>query len=210
MMIKEQKVNVPELRILRSHTVLIVGLGSVGSAVAHVVAPFVNLLLLCDHDKVEPKNSNNQFLHPITNSQMFKSQSASKTLNSYFTTPTVPITAPIQQVASNIAKNYQQLSVIFDCVDNAEARAFIYSCPEFSNKYIVHTAISHDGFQYAVIKPGDEETRKILTQIYSNPPKQNQPEAPCHILRNIYVAYACAFASVGELCKVLGGEHERD
>lgn len=147
---------------IRDLTVLIVGVGGVGSVAAEMLTRCgIGKLILYDYDKVELANMNRLFYQP--NQQgMSKVEAASKTLS--FINPDVQI----EHYNFDITKvnNYVQLldklgkkdiDLVLSCVDNFEARMTINRACNEVNQVWMESGVSENAVSghIQLIKPGE-------------------------------------------------------
>lgn len=105
---------------LLNATVLIVGLGGLGSPVAmYLAACGVGHLILVDHDSVELSNLQRQIIHATNNIGKPKVISAQHTLHAL--NPDIQITT-YQHKIENITHNLTDIDAIIDCSDNFTTR----------------------------------------------------------------------------------------
>jgi len=107
---------------LMQATVLIVGLGGLGSPVAmYLAATGVGRLILVDSDLVELSNLQRQIVHDSTQLGQSKAVSASQKLQRL--NPTIQIVASQQHLTGDeLDRQVEAADVIADCSDNFNTR----------------------------------------------------------------------------------------
>lgn len=162
---------------IRDLTVLIVGVGGVGSVAAEMLTRCgIGKLILYDYDKVELANMNRLFYQP--NQQgMSKVEAATKTLS--FINPDVEFDyynyditkvdnyvhlldriqhgAKIPIPPSESSKNTSRVDLVLSCVDNFEARMTINRACNEVNQIWMESGVSENAVSghIQVIKPGE-------------------------------------------------------
>lgn len=127
-------------------SVLIIGLGGLGSPVAmYLAAAGVGHLYLCDFDKVSLSNLQRQIIHTTQNIGQYKVDSAYETLLAL--NPDVKITRLYQQIEENSLTQYiQDIDIIVDCTDNLHARLTINKiCVSAKKPLVTAAAIRMEG-----------------------------------------------------------------
>lgn len=109
---------------MKKSTVGIAGLGGLGSAVSIALARmFIGRLILVDHDIVEPSNLNRQHYF-IEHIGMAKTDAMAKILASI--NPYIQVNAHRVTLSNkNIPQLFQEVDVIVECFDRAEAKVMI-------------------------------------------------------------------------------------
>ncbi|MCP5017816.1 MAG: molybdopterin-synthase adenylyltransferase MoeB [Ketobacter sp.] len=122
-----RQIMLPELDIagqekLRSATVLVVGVGGLGSPVAmYLAAAGVGKLILVDHDQVDLSNLQRQIAHTTDRIGENKVASAQRTLQSL--NPHCDVVAlPVKLDEQNAAEWVSGCQVVVDCSDNFAVR----------------------------------------------------------------------------------------
>jgi len=138
---------------LLDSTVLIIGLGGLGSPVAlYLAAAGVGHLILVDFDKIDLPNLQRQIIHRTENVGEFKTQSARQQLTSI--NPEVEISLYNQYLQDeNLEKQIQSADVVVDCCDNFATRfAVNAACVQNRIPLVSGAAIGFAG-QIAVFLP---------------------------------------------------------
>lgn len=147
---------------IRDLSVIIVGVGGVGSVAAEMLTRCgIGKLILYDYDKVELANMNRLFYQPDQQG-LSKVEAASKTLS--FINPDVTI----EHYNFDITKleNYVQLlgklqkgdvNLVLSCVDNFEARMTINRACNEANQVWMESGVSENAVSghIQVVKPGE-------------------------------------------------------
>lgn len=151
---------------IRDCTVIIVGVGGVGSVAAEMLTRCgIGRLILYDYDKVELANMNRLFYQP-NQSGMSKVEAASKTLS--FINPDVEIDAynfDITKVDNYVHlldkiqhgnKNLNNVDLVLSCVDNFEARMTINRACNETNQVWMESGVSENAVSghIQMIQPG--------------------------------------------------------
>lgn len=141
---------------LKQSSVLIIGMGGLGSPVAmYLAAAGVGKLIIADHDKVEQSNLQRQIIHSIESIGDAKVESANNrlvTLNPWLEVETIE--EKLQGDVLNHA--VANADLIIDCSDNYITRfALNKACIEYSKTLVSGTAIRFKG-QVAVFNQGPE------------------------------------------------------
>ncbi len=126
---------------LRHSSVLVAGLGGLGSAVAtNLVLAGVGRLRICDADTVDVTNLNRQFLHKEGSIGSRKASSAMDTLASLNSGVEIePVSSCID--AGNVAEIAGGMSIIVDCLDNFEGRYVLNRWAVEAGIPLVHGAV---------------------------------------------------------------------
>ncbi|MDM1696601.1 molybdopterin-synthase adenylyltransferase MoeB [Thiopseudomonas alkaliphila] len=113
-----QQVDIEGQLALKNSTVLIVGLGGLGSPVAlYLAAAGVGRLLLADFDRVDHTNLQRQILHSTETVEQLKTESAQARLRAL--NPEIVLHSIDQQLdADSLAAWVQQATIVLDCTDN--------------------------------------------------------------------------------------------
>jgi len=138
---------------LLDSTVLIIGLGGLGSPVAlYLAAAGVGHLILVDFDKVDLSNLQRQIIHQTKNVGKFKTQSARQQLT--LINPEVKISLYNQYLqGKDLEKQIQSANVVVDCCDNFATRfAVNAACVQNRIPLVSGAAIRFTG-QIAVFLP---------------------------------------------------------
>ncbi len=144
-------------RLLAS-SVLIVGLGGLGSPVAlYLAAAGVGRLLLADHDEVDLSNLQRQILHQTDGLGQAKVDSAMRRLGSL--NPDVEL-IPLRQklVGEALRQAVAQVDLVLDCTDNFATRQAINSaCFALGRPLVSGAAIRLEG-QLSVFDPRRDDS----------------------------------------------------
>lgn len=123
-------------------TVVIVGVGALGS---HVVLLLRNLdvfIKVCDYDRVETKNVMSQF-HAKTGVGKSKVLSLQQTMQFLFGTKLQAIPHKLTKDNANVLLS--EASVIVDCLDNGESRQLMQDFARRTGTPCLHGALAADG-----------------------------------------------------------------
>ncbi len=145
---------------LTSKTVLIVGLGGLGSPVAmYLAAAGIGHLVLIDFDKVDLSNLQRQIIH--TEIGQYKVNSAQNTLQKI--NPNIKITIYNQQIDEIFLQTLiNNIDVIVDCSDNFATRFIINSICVRNNIPLVSGAALRWNGQVAVFLPKNSPCYRCL------------------------------------------------
>lgn len=132
-------------KILNS-TVLIVGLGGLGSPVAmYLASAGVGQIILVDHDDVELSNLQRQIIHSVDTVGESKVQSA-KTRIAQLNPDCAVITHETKLLDNNAESLVQQADVVIDCSDNFTSRfALNRACVQHKVPLVSGAAIRMEG-----------------------------------------------------------------
>lgn len=139
---------------LKQSSVLIVGMGGLGSPVAmYLAAAGVGHLVIADHDTVEQSNLQRQIVHNIESigdSKVSSAKASLKNLN-----PWVKITTVEQRLDGKLLDDaVANADLVIDCSDNYTTRfALNKACVEHSKALVSGTAVRFNG-QVAVFNQG--------------------------------------------------------
>ena len=145
---------------IRNHTVLIIGVGGIGSVAAEMLTRCgIGRLILYDYDKVELANMNRLFFRP-EHAGLTKVEASKTTL--FDINPDVEIQSMSQNICSldnysGFLEKIQESSLILCCVDNYAARITINrACGEL-NKVWMESGVSEDAMSGHIqtIYPGE-------------------------------------------------------
>ena len=131
---------------LSNASVLVVGVGGLGSAVAmYLAASGVGHLYLADFDQVELSNLQRQIIHRIKNLGLNKTLSAKETigqLNNF-----IKVSCIEKEITQNNIKEYaDKVDLVLDCSDNLKLRLLINkACFELSKPLVSGSAIRFEG-----------------------------------------------------------------
>ncbi|ACV26643.1 HesA/MoeB/ThiF family protein [Kangiella koreensis] len=131
---------------LKESTVLIVGMGGLGSPVAmYLAAAGVGNLILSDHDAVEQSNLQRQIVHSLESIGDPKVSSAKTTLENL--NPWIKITTIEQHLDGKVLDDaVANANLVVDCSDNYATRfALNESCVQHSKTLVSGTAIRFKG-----------------------------------------------------------------
>lgn len=154
-------------------TVLIIGLGGLGSPAAlYLAASGVGKLILCDHDQVDFSNLQRQIIHRTSTVGLPKVDSARAALHDI--NPEVECVAlPVRADAAQLRELAEQADVVLDCSDNFATRyAVNRACLELRKPLVSGAAIQFDG-QVSVF---DFRRPEVSDQTVAS----EQTKAPCY------------------------------
>jgi molybdopterin/thiamine biosynthesis adenylyltransferase len=141
-------------RRLFSSTVLVIGLGGLGSAAAtYLAAAGVGRLLLVDFDRVEPSDLNRQVLHWAGDVGRLKVESAAEKLRQL--NPEVELELfpsrldSVEQARELVGK----ADVVLDCLDNWRSRFLLNEACVEAGKPMVHAAVEGLSGWVTVVHP---------------------------------------------------------
>jgi molybdopterin-synthase adenylyltransferase len=140
---------------LLAATVLVIGLGGLGSPVAmYLAAAGVGHLILADFDVVDLSNLQRQIAHTTNRIGETKVESAAQALRAL--NPDIKITCIAQQMDEQIlAEQIAQVSVVVDCCDNFNTRFVVNAgCVKYKVPLVSGAAIRLEG-QVAVFDARD-------------------------------------------------------
>lgn len=146
---------------LAESTVLIIGLGGLGSPVAmYLAASGVGRLILADFDRVDLSNLQRQIVHDTAHIGRLKVDSACTRLLAL--NPEIQVTAISERFTEDtLATSVQAATVVVDCTDNFATRfAINTACVRMGKPLVSGAAIRFSG-QITVFLP-------------------NNPESPCY------------------------------
>ncbi|BFU60670.1 MULTISPECIES: HesA/MoeB/ThiF family protein [Rodentibacter] len=142
---------------LAQSTVLIVGLGGLGSPIARYLAGSgVGKLLLADHDKVEISNLGRQILFTVADINQPKATATAKRLTAV--NPTVQaVKIPEKLTTCNLPKWVAQADLVLDCSDNMPTRhAVNQACVQANKPLISASAVGFNGQLLGILPPYDQ------------------------------------------------------
>ncbi|MEB4591545.1 molybdopterin-synthase adenylyltransferase MoeB [Candidatus Thiothrix sp. Deng01] len=138
---------------LNAASVLIIGLGGLGSPVAmYLAASGVGRLVLCDPDVVDLTNLQRQIAHDTPKVGLPKVDSAAETLrrlNPETTLETIP--SKLDETA--LLEQMQQVDVVVDCTDSLDSRLLINRAAVAARKPLVSAAAIRWEGQISVFQP---------------------------------------------------------
>ncbi len=146
---------------LLSSTVLIVGMGGLGSPVAmYLASAGVGKLILCDDDKVDLSNLQRQIAHHTSDIGSAKTQSAKKTLLAL--NPDISVETHEKRLdREELIKQIKSCDVVVDASDNFETRFLLNEvCVQLRKPLVSGAAIRMEG----------------QVTVFSN----NSPQDPCY------------------------------
>ena len=160
-------------RLLRS-SVLIVGVGALGSPVAlYLAAAGVGAIGLADHDHVRLSNLQRQVIHSMAGLNRSKVDGAARTVSAL--NPDVKVDAVEATVDEhNAMELLQRYDVIVDGTDTFRARYLLSDAAYLLRKPLVHGSIFRIEGQVTVFVPG----RGCYRCLYPEPPPAGAIEAP--------------------------------
>ncbi len=150
------EVGIEGQQTLLNSSVLVVGLGGLGSPVAmYLAASGVGRLVIADHDRVELSNLQRQIIHSSSTVGMYKTESASSTLRAL--NPEVSIETVCARLGPGaLAELLPRVDLVVDGSDNFETRyAVNRACVVAAKPLVSGAAIRMEG-QVAVFasQPG--------------------------------------------------------
>ena len=139
-------------------TVLIVGLGGLGSPAAlYLAAAGVGRLILCDHDAVELSNLQRQIVHNQNTLGLPKVESAARTLTAINPDASLSL-LPEKLEGDALEEAVRQADVVLDATDNFSTRfALNRACLAARVPLVSGAAIRWEG-QVAVFDPSDPDS----------------------------------------------------
>ncbi len=152
---RQQALFSPEERArIRAATVLVAGLGGLGSFVAEgLCRAGVGSLILIDQDRVSPSDLNRQILYTANDLGNFKAQAAKKRLLSI--RDDLWVEAWVQDI--KVLKELpDKVSLVIDALDNWEARFYLDGLALKAKKYLVHAGLTGLFGQVATLSPAAE------------------------------------------------------
>lgn len=138
---------------LQSATVLLAGLGGLGSPAAlYLAAAGVGTLLLADHDKLDITNLQRQILYKTNNLGLLKSKLAHNHLNDL--NPQGRYVSLTRRLEGEwLDQHVKQANLVLDCSDNMKTRHDINAaCIKNSKPLISASAVGFSG-QIMILKP---------------------------------------------------------
>lgn len=142
---------------LTQSTVLIVGLGGLGSPVARYLAGSgVGKLLLADDDKVEVSNLGRQILFTTADINQSKANTSAKRLTAV--NPAVQAVKISEKLtAYNLPKWVAQADLVLDCSDNMPTRhAVNQACVQANKPLISASSVGFNGQLLGIFPPYDQ------------------------------------------------------
>jgi molybdopterin/thiamine biosynthesis adenylyltransferase len=123
-------------------TVVIVGVGALGSHVALAGRNWKAQLKVIDFDRIEQKNVQAQF-HSRMGLRQNKAQALAKAMQGLFGTKVIAV--PHKLTEDNVEALLGGAALVIDCTDNAKARAVIQGYVRPNEIPCLHGALSADG-----------------------------------------------------------------
>ncbi len=150
---------------LKNSSVLIVGLGGLGSAVSYYLAASgVGKLVIIDKDVVEPGNLQRQILYTINDlgkSKAFVAKDRLLKLNPY-----IEIDAYNEELTYSLGeKLVKQVDVVVDALDNWETRILLDKLVYKHGKPLVHAGVEGFYGQLTVVVPGKTPCLRCIFNI---------------------------------------------
>ncbi|MDN3638394.1 molybdopterin-synthase adenylyltransferase MoeB [Simiduia curdlanivorans] len=139
-------IDVTGQQALLDATVLVIGVGGLGSPVAlYLAASGVGHLILCDDDKVELSNLQRQVIHTTSRIGQQKATSAETSLKDL--NPDCRLTLMHSRLAGEqLDQAVQAADVVVDCSDNFDTRfALNQACKTFRKPLVSGAAIQWEG-----------------------------------------------------------------
>jgi molybdopterin/thiamine biosynthesis adenylyltransferase len=156
---------------LKEASVLIVGLGGLGSPVAlYLAAAGVGCLGLADPDRIELSNLQRQVLHETATIGEMKSASARERLHAL--NPEIRLNAiPEAVTAENALHFLKDYQIVVDATDNLVSRYLLNDACYLSHKPMVHGSVYHFEGQVSVF---DGHRDACYRCVFPNPPPLEQ------------------------------------
>ncbi len=160
---------------LKAASILIVGLGGLGSSVAlYLAAAGVGRLGLADPDRLELSNLQRQVLHTTANIGQPKSTSAREHLHDL--NPDILLDAiPEAVTAENALKLLNEYQVVVDATDNLVSRYLLNDACYLSHKPLVHGSVYHFEGQVSIF---DGHRDACYRCTFPHPPLKEQAPSP--------------------------------
>lgn len=155
---------------LRRSSVLIVGLGGLGSAAAlYAAAAGVGRVILVDDDRVEESDLNRQVLHWTLDLGRPKVESAAEKLK--MLNPETTVEAERQRLSSlqQAMELVERADVVVDCLDNWGGRFLLNEACVRARKPLVHAAVEGVAGWLTVLKPPEGPCLQCL---FPRPPAE--------------------------------------
>jgi adenylyltransferase/sulfurtransferase len=141
-------------RPLAKASVLVIGVGALGCAVAETLATAgVGRLALVDHDRVEPSNLHRQLLHRTTDLGRPKVASAAETLRARHPALAVD-TAAVRFDAANAAALAADHGCLVDATDGIATKFVVNDAAVALGRPLVHAGILRFQGQLMTVLPG--------------------------------------------------------
>jgi len=150
---------------LKESTVIVVGLGGLGSGVAQILARMgVGSLILIDGDSVQEHNLSRQQLYTIKDIDKPKVLAAKKHLSQI--NPEINIKTFQKMASENFFEKIEKITCVVDCTDRHESRRIIDSaCLKRNIPWVHGAAIREEGL---VCVFGGKYSLKSYEDIYKN------------------------------------------
>lgn len=156
-------------RRLRNGTVLIVGVGALGSAVSLALARSgVGRLILIDPDSVELSNLHRQLLHRTSSIGQPKVASAATFLRSRFESLVVE-THPERLQPANLARHFRPADFVIDATDGVEAKFLLNDGAVLTGQPYSHAGILGFRGQTMTVWPGRSACYRCLFPVPPDP-----------------------------------------
>jgi molybdopterin-synthase adenylyltransferase len=123
-------------------TIIIVGVGALGSHVVQLLRNLDATLKIIDFDRVETKNVASQF-HAKTSVGKGKVQALQQTMNFLWGLKVTGV--PHKLTSDNESQLLSGADLIIDCLDNGEARRLVQNFARRSSTPCLHGALAADG-----------------------------------------------------------------
>ncbi|MEM0093872.1 MAG: HesA/MoeB/ThiF family protein [Thermofilum sp.] len=156
---------------LKSSTVLVVGVGGLGSPAAmYLAAAGVGRIILVDSEKVELSNLNRQVLHWTPDIGREKVSSAASKLSEL--NPHVKVVQVFGKLETleRAEQLVAEADVVVDCLDNWKTRFLLNEACVKLGKPLVHAAVRGLYGQLMVVKPGESACLRCL--LPEDPPEE--------------------------------------
>lgn len=188
---------------LKDATVMIAGVGGLGSTVSMLLAAAgVGALQLCDYDTVSISNLNRQLLY--TEQDVYKSKVPLAAQKLHSMNPECRVTQITTAFSDEIMKAHQRPDLIMDCLDNVEGRVELIAYAQKYSVPLVHAAIHGFSGQFSFFLPNSSScpvcsiVGEITDDNRTSPPSLG---ACVSVLGSYQATEAIKYLSgIGELC----------
>jgi len=152
------QINLDGQQQLAQKTVLIIGLGGLGSPVAmYLAAAGVGHLILVDGDRVDLSNLQRQIIHDTPHIGFYKSISAQIRLQAL--NPEIKLTTFTERFSGeNLTHQIKAADVVVDCSDNFATRFMINATCLYAKKPLVSGAVIRFTGQVTTFLPENKES----------------------------------------------------
>ena len=167
-----------QIKLLNS-SVLIVGLGGLGSTVATVLTSMgVGHLGFVDFDVINPSNLPRQFLYGIKDIGKGKALTAKKHLRKK--NPDVDIkTYPYRLDETNARRIITKYDLVIDCTDNFETKFLINDfCVKLKKSFVVAGVMDYQGEVMTVIPGKSADFKSLFSELPKSDPNEDKSVYP--------------------------------